>query len=135
MIRNAFITTFDENFCCARKIEYKRLKLELSYCKEKTFLNSKLYFRVEKVEKMKKKLRATFRQTVFGENVELVPFSCNEEDQNEVDEASKVNGNLSDILKVYVIEAIRTRLEMSKAGNASEQFMFAVDHCFSIKGA
>ena len=87
------------------------------------------------MEKMKKKLRATFRQTVFGENVEIVPFSCIEEDQNEVDEASKVNGNLSDILKVYVIEAIGTRLEMSKAGNASEQFMFAVDHCFSIKGA
>ncbi|XP_075244119.1 selenocysteine-specific elongation factor-like isoform X2 [Convolutriloba macropyga] len=92
--------------------------------------------RSEKVEKMKKRLRATFKQTVFGEGIEIVPFSCVQSEDSSKEMTDEITGRLSSILRRYVSTAISARLATENSDNSysTEQFLFAVDHCFSIKG-
>ena len=85
---------------------------------------------------MKKRLRATFKQTVFGEGIEIVPFSCVQSEDSSKEMTDEITGRLSSILRRYVSTAISARLATENSDNSysTEQFLFAVDHCFSIKG-
>ena len=96
-------------------------------------------FRREKTEKIVKKLRATFKQTLFGDDISIVPFSC-----HSPEEGSSTDEDFSASNKDTLMATLRTKvvdvLTASKntAGELSrttpDQFLFAVDHCFSIKG-
>ena len=99
-------------------------------------------FRFEKTEKIVKKLRATFKQTLFGDDVSIVPFSCVAPSNDDVS-AGQIGAenfnkqNLMSTLRSRVVDILessgRTSVETS-AKCSAEQFLFVVDHCFSIKG-
>ena len=83
-----------------------------------------VFFRLEKVLK---KLALTFKETSLGTNVTMVPLSCNTEKDND----SLVI--MKEKLQMCISNQL-SQIKCSRQKSEKQDFLFAVDHCFQIKG-